>query len=439
LRKPTHRPLPDGLVICNPPYGERLGDKDSLKYLYAELGQALVREFRGWQAAVFTSDLDLGKAIGLRSHKRYQLYNGQLPASLLLLDLQNNEYRDTVVSAAKNSPPQQAPPTPQPQPDAELSAGARMFGNRLAKNRKRLSRWLQREGISCYRLYDADMPEYAVAVDVYDGHLHVAEYQAPAKVAPEAAERRLQEVMAALPAALGVPQSDIVLKQRRRQRGTAQYQKAGHSGQLLSVREGPAKLLINLHDYLDTGLFLDHRPLRRRIAAQAKGQRFLNLFCYTGAATVMAALGGARGSTSVDLSNTYLDWLRKNLAHNGLAESRHQLVRADCREWLHQAQSEFDLILLDPPSFSNSRRMADSFDVQRDHADLVRAAMQRLASGGTLYFSNNRRGFQLETPLETEFDCVDISADTIDPDYERNPRIHRCWCIRHRGAPGAPP
>jgi len=420
LTKPTHRPMPCGLLVCNPPYGERLGEKRSLAFLYRQLGEVMAREFPDWDAALFTSDLALGKATGLRSHKRYRLYNGALEAHLLLFHMQGNTLRDD-----KPSPAPAAPAT------GELSEGAQMFANRIRKNRKRLASWVKRENVQCYRLYDADMPEYAVAVDLYGEAVHVAEYQAPKGVDPEAALRRLAEVQSALPQALGIAAESIVYKQRQRQRGAAQYQKQDSRQEYLSVTEGQAKLLVNLHDYLDTGLFLDHRPLRRRIAQEARGKDFLNLFCYTGTATVHAALGGARSSTSVDMSNTYLDWLRKNLAHNGLGESAHRQVRANCLQWLHEERGEFDLILLDPPSFSNSKGMDGSFDVQRDHPKLVRAAMGRLRAEGRLYFSNNLRGFRMDPALQQEFECVDITAQTLDPDFQRNRRIHCCWQICH--------
>jgi 23S rRNA (guanine2445-N2)-methyltransferase / 23S rRNA (guanine2069-N7)-methyltransferase len=411
------------LIICNPPYGERLGEKASLSYLYQQLGEAMAREFEGWQAAVFTADLDLGRAIGLRSHKRYTLWNGALESSLLLFELKDNAFRPSVAARSQSA----AAPTS----EQELSEGASMFGNRIRKNRKRLASWVKREGVSCYRLYDADMPEYAVAVDIYDGHAHVAEYRAPKDVAEEAAARRLAEIAAALPGALAMPEDRIVYKQRSRQRGAGQYQKQDSRGELLAVREGQVKLLVNLHDYIDTGLFLDHRPLRLRLAAESPGKDFLNLFCYTGSATVHAAMAGARSTTSVDTSNTYLAWLRKNLAANGLAESRNHVVRADCRDWLDENEQQFDLIMLDPPSFSNTSGAAADFDVQRDHVALVASAMQRLRRGGSLYFSNNRRGFKLGPQVEQDFDCTDITRQTLDPDFQRNARIHQCWQIRH--------
>lgn len=428
LKKPTHRPLPAGLLVCNPPYGERLGDKPSLAYLYRELGQVMAREFPTWEAAVFTSDLELGRAIGLRSHKRYTLYNGAIETHLLLFHLEGNEFRDQLAPG-----PRQSPPT-MPDRAEPLADGAAMFANRIRKNRKRLASWVKREQVQCYRLYDADMPEYAVAVDLYGDAVHVAEYQAPKGISPAAAEKRLAEVRAALPQALGVPPDHIVYKQRRRQRGASQYEKLSGHGEFLSVQEGRAKFLVNLRDYLDTGLFLDHRPLRLRIAGEAGGKEFLNLFCYTGTATIQAALGGARSTTSVDMSKTYLGWLRKNLAHNGLDESRNHLVQADCLQWLRHCKHTYDLILLDPPSFSNSRRMAENFDVQRDHVALLHAAMAVLRPGGELYFSNNRRGFKLDEALGKNYQCHDITDSTLGPDFQRNRKIHRCWSLQHRDA-----
>ncbi|MCB1844052.1 MAG: bifunctional 23S rRNA (guanine(2069)-N(7))-methyltransferase RlmK/23S rRNA (guanine(2445)-N(2))-methyltransferase RlmL, partial [Halioglobus sp.] len=333
LVKPTHKPLPQGLIVTNPPYGERLGERSALPGLYRELGERLSAEFGGWRAAVFTSELALGKAIGLRSHKRYTLFNGAIEARLLLFDLTDNSLHDRGPGAGS--------------PQA-LSPGAEMFANRVRKNRKRLAAWLRREQVECYRLYDADMPEYAVAVDVYGRHVHVAEYQAPASVSEEAAQRRMLEVAAALPEALAVPAERIVYKQRRRQRGSQQYERQDARGELLTVHENGLRLLVNLHDYLDTGLFLDHRSLRRRIRGESSGKDFLNLFCYTGSATVHAAAGGARSTTSVDTSNTYLDWLRKNLSVNGLGQGAHSVVRAECTAWLARCEQRYDLILLDP-------------------------------------------------------------------------------------------
>lgn len=421
LQKPNHRPLPLGLLVCNPPYGERIGDKERLVAVYRQLGETMLAQFPGWHAAILTSDLDLGKSTGLRSHKRYALYNGTIAASLLLFDLGNNELRDK--GATRESVA--SPPAP-------LTEGATMFANRLLKNRKRLAPWIKREQVECYRLYDADMPEYAVAVDIYGEYVHVAEYQAPKLVSAEAAQRRLDEVRSALPSALGVAAGNVVYKQRSRQRGSTQYTRQDHREELLTVKEGAARLLVNLRDYIDTGLFLDHRPLRLRIGREASGKDFLNLFCYTGAATVHAALGGAHSTTSVDLSNTYLAWLTKNLAANNLDQASNTIVRENCLSWLARTRQRFDLILLDPPSFSNSKAMSGSFDVQRDHPQLLRLAMSVLRSKGCLFFSNNRRGFTLDETLKEEFHCEDITNQTLPPDFQRHRNIHCCWQIRHK-------
>lgn len=427
----TFAPHPDrgqtGLIVCNPPYGERLGEAASLVYLYQKLGEVLRRECTGWQAAIFTGNPELGRRMGIRSHKQYSLFNGALPCKLLLMDLQPERY--ITGSNQPDSAGEKAGAAPAG--EARLSESAQMFANRLKKNLKTLGKWARQQGISCYRLYDADMPEFAVAVDLYDGWAHVQEYAAPASVSEEKAQARLQDVLVALPQVLGIPAERVVLKQRQRQTGKQQYERMDRRGEFLTVQEGQVRLLVNLTDYLDTGLFLDHRPMRLRIAEESRGKRFLNLFCYTASATVHAAVGGARRTTSVDLSKTYLDWARRNLALNGLSEL-HQLVQDDVMKWLEQDRGEYDLIFIDPPTFSNSKRMDDVFDVQRDHVQLLDMAMARLAPGGVLYFSNNFRRFKLDPALEEKYQVEDISAQTLDKDFQRNPRIHRSWRITRR-------
>jgi 23S rRNA (guanine2445-N2)-methyltransferase / 23S rRNA (guanine2069-N7)-methyltransferase len=328
-----------------------------------------------------------------------------------------------------------------PRPPAELAEGARMVANRLEKNLRRLKSWQKRSGATCYRVYDADLPEYAAAVDLYqevDGarrrFLHVQEYAAPETIPEADSKRRFGELLAALHEAFDLPREQVVVKTRARGKGGSKYGRTGEQGEFFAVAEGPAKLWVNLHDYLDTGLFLDHRPLRLRIGREAKGKRFLNLFCYTATASVHAALGGATETTSVDLSATYLEWAGRNFALNGLGGGAHRLVQADALRWLEADRGRYDLVFCDPPTFSNSARAAD-FDTQRDHVRLLRAAMARLAPGGCLLFSNNFRRFRMDEPALAEFARVeDISARTIDADFERNPRIHRAWELR---APGS--
>jgi 23S rRNA (guanine2445-N2)-methyltransferase / 23S rRNA (guanine2069-N7)-methyltransferase len=426
--KPTHYVLDEGLVVTNPPYGERLGEESTLIHLYRNLGQTLRRDFSGWSAAVFTGNPDLGKQMGLRSSKQYQLFNGAIPCKLLKFDINeqsfvNDPTRDP--SSATYIPANAANAVP-------LSEGATMFANRLKKNRKQLQKWLKQNDITCYRLYDADMPEYAVAVDYYEGWVYVAEYAPPAKVDAAAAEQRLREVMAAIPVALEVPINRVVLKQRNRQKGSAQYKKHDDSGEFFEVKEGQARLLVNIKDYLDTGLFLDHRPVRLKIAELAKGNRFLNLFCYTATASVHAALGGATFTDSVDLSPTYLDWAKKNLALNGFSETSHRLIRADVMEWLKTCTNLYDLILLDPPTFSNSKKMEVTLDVQRDHTTLINDAMKLLSKNGLLIFSNNQRKFQLDEAVAQQYQLEDKTQWSFDKDFQRSKNLHQCWFIKHK-------
>lgn len=413
-----------GLVICNPPYGERLGDEASLLYLYQNLGERLRQACLGWEAGVFTAAPDLGKRMGIRSHKQYAFWNGALPAKLLLIKVTPDQF----VTGPRASGAQPAAPATEP---ARLTEGGQMFANRLQKNLRQLGKWARREGIECYRVYDADMPEYALAIDLYGDWVHVQEYAPPRSIDPEKAQARLLDALGAIPHALGISQDRVVVKRRERQSGTRQYERQASQGQFLEVAEGGVRLLVNLTDYLDTGLFLDHRPLRLRIQREAAGKRFLNLFCYTATATVHAAKGGARSTTSVDLSKTYLDWARRNLSLNGFSD-RHRLEQGDVMAWLADDRGEYDLIFIDPPTFSNSKRMEGVFDVQRDHVALLDLAMARLAPGGVLYFSNNFRKFVLDAGLEARYAVEEISASTLDEDFKRNTKIHRAWRMQAR-------
>lgn len=314
-----------------------------------------------------------------------------------------------------------------------------MFANRVRKNTRHLGRWARREGVTCYRVYDADLPEYALAVDLYEGWAHVQEYAAPATVDPEKAAARLRDAMAVLPGALGLPDGHAILKVRRRQRGSAQYQRQAATGRFHVVQEGGLRFLVNLTDYLDTGLFLDHRPTRALIRSAVRGGRFLNLFSYTGSASVYAAAGGAASTTTVDMSSVYLDWARQNMTLNGFAEGRaHRFVRADCLAWLNASHTErYHVIFVDPPTFSNSKRMGDStFDVQRDHVDLLRRVVPLLARDGFILFSNNFRHFKMHRNALPTLAIEDITHSTIPPDFLRNPRIHNCWRIAARAARG---
>jgi 23S rRNA (guanine2445-N2)-methyltransferase / 23S rRNA (guanine2069-N7)-methyltransferase len=402
-----------GLVISNPPYGERMGEVEALRGTWQELGSALSRGFAGWRAALITSEESLGRATGLRADRTYALFNGTLECRLLCFD---------ALGAPREARPREARP---------LSEGAIALRNRLQKNLRHLKSWRQREGVSCFRAYDADLPEYSAAIDVYDGHLHVQEYEAPKDIPTEVARRRFGEIVRVCGEVFEVPRERIAVKQRRVQTRDDRYGRQDARGEVLVVDEGGLAFEVNLFDYLDTGLFLDHRPMRARLRGMARGARFLNLFCYTGTASVHAAAGGARTTTSVDLSQTYLAWAGRNLARNGFTGDAHRLVQADSLAWLAASRDTFDLVFVDPPTFSNSKR-ADDFDVQRDHVRLLALCGERLADDGVIVFSNNFRRFQIDAASLAAFEVRDITRATIPPDFARDPRIHQAFELRHR-------
>ena len=420
-----------GLVVTNPPYGVRLGEAGALLPLYAELGERLLAEFGGWQAAVLTNDEVLSRATGLRSHAAHTLYNGALETKL---------YRFEVTAGQVRAEVRQAP--------QGRSQGAEMFANRLRKNARHLAKWARREGVTCYRVYDADLPEYAVAVDLYQGSgadegrrlAHVAEYAPPATVDAEAARTRLAEAVEAVADVLEIAPADVALKVRQRQRGSAQYERQAERGEWVEVAEGGLRFLVNLHDYLDTGIFLDHRPVRAMVRELAAGTRVCNLFAYTGVASVYAHAGGAKYVATVDLSATYLDWAKRNMELNGYGDApTNRVFRSDVLRWLSDERRRIEegrarrygLVYCDPPTFSRSKSMGErTFDVQRDHVGIIQDAVALLEPGGTLVFSTNLRTFTLDEGALGGLVIEDVTAATIPPDFARNPRIHRCFVIR---------
>ncbi len=421
-----------GLLICNPPYGERLSDEQAVLALYQQFGEILKQHFIGWQAAMIISNGEYGFRLGIRSQKPVTLYNGAIECKLLRMRIEESAFftpkalnRQQRVKDLKESVWQ-----------SERSPGALMFHNRLTKNLKLKSKWAKRNEISCYRLYDADLPEYSMAIDIYHCdviRVHVQEYQAPKSIDTAKADTRLAEALAEIPKVLSIPAEQVYYKVRKKQKNNNQYEKLENSKQFYTVREGNCQFLVNFENYLDTGMFLDHRPMRLTLHRACKDKTFLNLFAYTGTATVHAAIGGAKSTTSVDLSNTYLEWINRNLELNG-AKGNHEMIQANCLEWLEQQAGQptkhYDVIFLDPPTFSNSKRMTDSFDIQQQHVELVNHAMQLLAPGGTLYFSTNFRRFKLDEIALQQYQIKDISKESVPEDFKRNPKIHYCWSIQ---------
>lgn len=422
-----------GLLICNPPYGERLDDDPDLLGLYANLGEKM-SGMHGWTGAVLTSEKLLAQAIGLRSHRSYRFDNGKIPCRLYLFELNERNHFKPVMAVRQDDTVSV---------DA-LPDNARMLFNRLQKNEQKLQPWLKQQKLElgCYRLYDADMPEYAFAIDVYqdvdsgERHVHLQEYAPPKTVDEQAAARRREETQLAVSAALGLPLAQVHLKKRERQRGEkSQYTKRTQDEtqeKQFKVSEHGHSFWVDLDTYLDTGLFLDTRPVRQLLAQKARGRRFLNLFAYTSSASVYAAKGGAKSSLSIDMSATYTDWARHNFAANGVDTRKHQLLTADCMQWLEAADEQFDLIYLDPPTFSNSKRMQATLDVQRDQVNLIGYALDLLSDDGELVFVTNHQRFKLQEEVFVEhgWKPENITAQTIDRDFQRSQKIHQCWVFR---------
>jgi 23S rRNA (guanine2445-N2)-methyltransferase / 23S rRNA (guanine2069-N7)-methyltransferase len=452
-----------GLVCTNPPYGVRLEDRETARAVHRELGAVLRERFQSWSAAVLTGSPEFGLELGIRAHRTHTVWNGAIECRLLRMKIDAGSAREPGRLGKGDTNLRDTP-------------GAQMFANRLAKNLKKQQAWADRNGISCYRLYDADMPEYAFAIDVYRTieeapvasvaaaaktsapatrsstpstpigtkspgagstltWLYVQEYAAPSEIELEAVRRRRGEALSTLSDVTGVDPERIRIRTRRKTKRGEQYAKVQDRSDYHVVLEDGLKFLVNFDDYLDTGLFLDHRMTRARLRAAASGKRFLNLFAYTCTATVYAAAGGATSTTSVDMSNTYLNWAQRNFELNGLSPARNGLVQADCRTWLQddaRNRERYDLVFIDPPTFSNSKRMEGVLDVDRDHPALIDGCVRLLAPGGLVVFSTNSQRFKLDESLTRRYDVVDISTRTLPKDFERNARIHRCFEVRVR-------
>jgi 23S rRNA (guanine2445-N2)-methyltransferase / 23S rRNA (guanine2069-N7)-methyltransferase len=477
-----------GLVVTNPPYGERLPLPRSAAF-FRRFGDWLVQHCGGWRAAILAADTPAAGQLGLRPTYRVPLSNGPIACRLLEVEIRRRE---------ESSPPTAHAPHPpgvagtldaerrdrrkldehgsfcseeegaaaagesersprgdfcRPGDNADgFNAPAQALGRprgrttddqigdfrrRLAKRFKHLSKWARRQGIEAFRVYDRDIPEIPLVIDWYAGWLHAAEYERPHERTDIEHDVWLDKMIEAAALELGVPPMQTFLKVRRRQRDGGQYEKVDQRQAVLSVREGDLSFEVNLSDYLDTGLFLDHRQTRAMVRGEAEGKRMLNLFCYTGSFSVYAAAGGAKETVSVDLSNTYLDWTRTNLSKNSFKDAgRHRIVRDEARAFLeHRAQrgeSPFDLVVVDPPTYSRSAKSETPWDVERDHAELLDLVAKNLSPGGVVYFSTNFRRFHLaEERLSTLYTLREITNRTIPEDF-RNERIHRAWRLVKR-------
>ncbi|WP_440056144.1 bifunctional 23S rRNA (guanine(2069)-N(7))-methyltransferase RlmK/23S rRNA (guanine(2445)-N(2))-methyltransferase RlmL [Pseudoalteromonas sp. T1lg65] len=404
-----------GTVLSNLPYGERLGGMAELISLYRNMGVAFKKHYKDWQLALLSSDESLFKVLKLARKKGYKFKNGPLDVLLNLYEMNEQQVQQSSDSNGLNF------------------EGSAAFANRLKKNLQGLKSWIKSENIKAYRVYDADIPEYNVAVDVYNQSAVIFEYKAPKEIDDVVAEKRLQDVITLTAQQLDIDPLNIAVKVRKKQKGQEQYKAFDKQNRTEIVEEFGVKFKVNLFDYLDTGLFLDHRLARKFIQQNAKDKRVLNLFAYTGTASAHAAFGGAKAVTTIDMSKTYLKWAEENFELNGLKNSRYRFEQADCLKWLEHAKGQYDLIFLDPPTFSNSKRMADAFDVQRDHIKLLGWVKNILAPGGTLLFSNNKRGFKIDEMALAGIGLTaqEYSKHTLSPDFKRNKQIHNSWLIRH--------
>lgn len=398
------------IIASNPPYGERLADVERVKGLFSQFSVCLKQQAAGARLCLISSTPDTLAALKLRRQKSYKVYNGKLECQIVIYPLSGENLLEF-----------------KPRLDTE-------FANRLKKNLRYLKRFEKQHRTNAYRLYDADLPNYNVAIDRYNDHYVMQEYAAPKQIEPHVAKKRFNEIISCLPSLLEVSADNIHVKTRQKQRGRSQYQRQSEywqsdpSSVKTTVYENDAQFEINLTDYLDVGLFLDHRETRRLVRAAAPGKRVLNLFSYTASVGVHAALGGATQVTNVDLSKNYLDWARRNFTNNKLSEP-HQFIEADGLTFLRETEQRFDVIFIDPPTFSNSKKLTQDFDVQRDHLQLLQLARLCLDDGGMIIFSNNYRGFTLAPECyDTSLWQLDnLTSVTIPEDFKRNPKIHQCF------------
>jgi 23S rRNA (guanine2445-N2)-methyltransferase / 23S rRNA (guanine2069-N7)-methyltransferase len=394
-------PAPGALVMVNPPYGDRLGEITELVPLYEKLGDVLKQRFAGSTAYVITGSPVLAQHLGLRPSRKWPLWNGPIECRLLELPIEGAKRMDG--PAWRKASPDAAP-----------------FKSRLQKNLATLTGWAKSEGIECLRLYDADVPEYNLAVDRYGEHVVVSEYAAPFSVDVAVAARRVRDALHVVSEVLEVPEENVVLKVRKRQTGGSQYERSDIETKKVVVHEGGLAFEVELGSHLDTGLFPDHRKLRAVMAEQSRGKRFLNLFAYTCTASVHAAKAGAI-TTSVDLSGRYLAWGKESFARNGIALAGHRFLEEDCLRFASVSTERFDVIFSNPPTYSRSHRMDGDFTVIRDHVEHLRAVMKRLAPGGVIFFSTHAKGFSLDAEALPEARVQEITKKVLPRDYLRSP------------------
>ncbi len=387
------------------------------------------RKLPTWSHFILTAFPDFERTIGRNADRRRKLYNGRIECTYF------NFHGPKPVTTKTESETE----TPYVHAAGEAAFGtldekashqAELFAVRLKKRAKHLRRWPAKRGITCMRLYERDIPEIPLVVDRYENALHITEYERPHDRDPAQHGNWLDLMAATAGEALEIPKTNVFMKSRLRQRGTTQHMKVADTKKRVEVNEGGLKFLVNLADYVDTGLFLDHRVTREMVRDAAKGKTFLNLFAYTGSFSVYAADGGAKRTITVDLSRAYLDWARANMELNGFRGPEHEYIASDVGEFIgnHPRGEKYDLVVVDPPTFSNSKRTENDFEVQRDAVPMLNHLLPLVRTGGVIYFSNNFRRFKFDEAAIEASEIHEISKQTVPEDF-RNRRIHRCWRI----------
>ncbi len=416
-----HPPAAKGIMISNPPYGERLSEKETVKYLYRSMGRIFKQQFNGWQLGFFTANPDLADMLGVSWQQRYRLYNGPIKCRLL-------------TAAAPDIPEEQIKKHAWQLQETDSDLPAEDFCNRLRKNCLSLLPWAEEKKVSCFRIYDADMPEYNLAIDLYEQWVHVQEYAPPGTIDRDKAKQRFNDALQVIRTLLNVPHSNLFIKTEHNQREKQAKTKPG-SGKLYEVFEGDCRFLVNFADFQDTGLFLNQRTIRTLLKQLCDGRTFCNLFAYTGSATVCAALGGATSTVSVDIADRHLTRAKANLAVNGFGGPLHTFRALDCMQWLESGRTRYGVIYMDPPASFTVKQKNLRFDLQQEHERLLRLAMDRLSRDGVLLFACNSKKFQFSPELADDFRFEEITREIICEDFKHSRNVHRCWRVTHRIQP----
>ncbi|MCL2480259.1 MAG: bifunctional 23S rRNA (guanine(2069)-N(7))-methyltransferase RlmK/23S rRNA (guanine(2445)-N(2))-methyltransferase RlmL [Spirochaetaceae bacterium] len=433
IEKHLDKNLKPGLVAINLPYGKRLGSDEDLSPLYQLAGEKIKENFEGFKVIALSGDEELSRSLGMKPLQVNTVYNGSIKSVSAIFSIDSRYREKTDLSGQEASSSDRKTSSAQ-NGEAETPASvyfSEMLANRLRKNIKALRKWKTKESITSYRIYDADIPEYSASIDVYeDKFLYIQEYAPPAEIPEKKADRRLKEIIYTAQNITGINYKNINVRQKKRQKKGEQYKKRGEEGVYDIVQEDGLSFYVNFYDYLDTGIFLDHRIIRKMIRELSAGKKMLNLFSYTGTASVYAAAGGALSTTSVDTNSTYCSWAERNFLLNKMGLKTNKIIKADCMDFLAKDNELYDIIFIDPPTFSNSKSREDFFDIQADHSSLITLAAEKLKKDGIIIFSSNFKKFKLDDNISTLFFVSNITEQTVSPDFERHGYLRHCWILK---------